>query len=376
MKFTIDRAPLAKTLARMAAIVDRRSTIPILENALINAGPDGLSIAATDMDVELRETIPGAEIHTPGKTTAPAATLHDIARRLPDDRAVEFEIIESGDLAVRAGKSRFTVRTRPAVEFPVMSAGELPCQFAIPAADILKLLDRAAFAMSTEATRYYLNGIYLHAPDASQPILRAVATDGHRLARVDVPAPEGISDMPGIIIPRMTVAHIQKMLSAIADEVTLELSNQKIRITTESSTLTSRLVDGTFPAYDRVIPEGSNQILYALKDDLLSIVERVSVIDSDKTRTVKLSMSENGEDGLTVSAGGADKGTGVDEMDCKWSGPALDIGVNAKYLLENLKVLAGETVRMAIGDPSSPVVITDPEDTSSLYVLMPMRVYG
>lgn len=373
MKFTIDRTPLQKALAHIASVVERRSAIPILENLVIDAGPDGLALTGTDMDLELIETVLDADIHVPGKTTAPAQILYDIARRLPDDRKVEIETADKArpEIMIRCGRSRFTVPTIDPEDYPVMSAGELPHRFALTAAALRTLIDRTRFAMETDGARPFLSGIYLHATKSNEaPVVRAVATDGHRLARFEMTAPEGAAGMPGIILPRNTVIELRKIIDAVDSDIDVALSEYKIRFTLPGIVLTSKLIDGTFPDYDRAIPADNNKMCEVLIDALTAAVERVQVIATDKARAVKLILTESG---MTVSATSPTNGEAVDDIDCRWSGPDIEIGLNARYLLDNAAAISGETMRLTLADPITPVVVSDPDDTGALYVLMPMR---
>lgn len=292
MKITIERAALLRSLAHVQSVVERRNTIPILSNVKIEADGDVLSLNATDMDLEIAETV-GAEVATPGALTAPAHTLYDIVRKLPEGSQVELDYTGGdGLLTLRAGRSKFTLACLPTEDFPVMSGGEFPHNFSVPVGELRGLIDCTRFAISTEETRYYLNGIYLHAGDVGgTPVLRGVATDGHRLASVDLPLPEGSADIPGVIVPRKAVSELRKLIEETGDAVEISLSETKIRFAFDDAVLTSKLIDGTFPDYQRVIPSGNDKIMEVDAKLLAEVVDRVSAISTEKSRAVKLALS-------------------------------------------------------------------------------------
>src|SRR5690349_15033958 len=246
MKATIERATLLKSLSHVQSVVERRNTIPILSNVLIEAAAEGgLRLMATDLDLQIVETIEAA-VDIPGATTVSAHTLFEIARKLPEGTQVELTAAD-GKMKVVAGRSNFNLPTLPRDDFPVIAEGELPTKFELPAATLRQIIDKTRFAISTEETRYYLNGIFLHVSDEAQPVLKAAATDGHRLARVTVPRPDGAQGMPGVIIPRKCVAELRKLLDEVDSTVQVSLSESKIRFGLGNAVLTSKLIDGTFP---------------------------------------------------------------------------------------------------------------------------------
>ncbi|MDH5798926.1 MAG: DNA polymerase III subunit beta, partial [Paracoccaceae bacterium] len=293
MKFTIERASLLKTLSHVQSVVERRNTIPILSNVKLDAASGRVGLNATDMDLDIVDQAP-ANVSEPGATTAPAHTLYDIVRKLPEGAEVELATDKGGDkLVLKSGRSRFQLSTLPTDEFPVMSGGDLPNSFTLGAGDLRSLIDRTRFAISTEETRYYLNGIYLHAADgASGKVLRAVATDGHRLASVEVACPKGAEKMPGVIVPRKTVGELRKLIEDSGDDIAISLSDAKIQFAFDGATLTSKLIDGTFPDYERVIPEGNDKDLEVDCKAFADAVDRVSAISSEKSRAVKLKLEK------------------------------------------------------------------------------------
>ncbi|MCJ2041312.1 DNA polymerase III subunit beta [Methylobacterium sp. J-059] len=372
MRVTVERAALLRSLGHVHRVVERRNTIPILSNVLLRATDGGLQLRATDLDIEVTETVP-ADVSDPGATTVPAHVIYDIVRKLPEGAQVSLETGgESGQMTIRSGRSRFALGALPEGDFPDLAAGELPHSFGIAAADLKRLIEKTQFAISTEETRYYLNGIYLHTIEAEGLKLRAVATDGHRLARVEIDAPEGSAGMLGIIVPRKAVAEIQKLVDDGGDSVAIDLSPAKIRLRFASGvTLISKLIDGTFPDYQRVIPAGNDKRLTVERESFARAVDRVSTISSERGRAVKLGLQEGR---LSLSVNNPDSGSATEELDVDYEAAGLDIGFNARYLLDITGQLEGDTALFKLADPGSPTLIQDREGASALYVLMPMRV--
>lgn len=373
MKFTIECADLLRSLGHVHSVVERRNTIPILANVLLKAEGDALSLTTTDMDLEIVESV-AAKVGAPGATTVPAHTLYDIVRKLPDDASIEIATA-SGDttMTVRAGRSSFRLGCLPVEDFPRMGAADrFAAEFKIPAADLRTLIDRTRFAISTEETRYYLNGIYLHAAEqGGVEVLRAVATDGHRLARFEMPLPEGAKDLPGVILPRKAVGEIRKLIDAAGDAITVSVSDNKMRFSFDHIALTTKLIDGTFPDYERVIPKGNDKYLEVHPAILAKAVDRVSTISSEKSRAVKLTL---GNKVMTLSANSPDSGSASEEIEVRWTDGPLEIGFNSSYLMDVARQIEGDGCRIALSDAASPTIIQDAGDMSSLYVLMPMRV--
>jgi DNA polymerase-3 subunit beta len=372
MKVTVERAELLKSLGHVHRVVERRNTIPILANVLIRAEKSALNLKATDLDLEVIEQI-AADVSPGGSTTVPAHMFYEIARKLPEGSQVVLE--SSSDravLAIRAGRSRFTLQTLPESDFPDLAPGEMTHKFTLPAADLKRLIDKTQFAISTEETRYYLNGIYLHAAGTGKTMmLRAVATDGHRLAQADLPLPAGANGMPGIIVPRKTVTEVQRLIEDSDAEISISLSSSKIRFSFGDVVLTSKLIDGTFPDYQRVIPSGNDKELIIDKKDFEAAVDRVSTVSSERGRAVKLSL--NGGK-LILSVTNPDSGSATEELEVEYDNDPLDIGFNSRYLLDIAAQLDGDVVVLKLADPGSPTLIQDKDAKGALYVLMPMRV--
>jgi DNA polymerase-3 subunit beta len=372
MKITIERGALLKSLNHVQSVVERRNTIPILSNVLIKAEDGQLSLTATDLDIEVIEAI-DADVAQAGATTASAHTLYDIVRKLPEGAQVELSTgTDEGRLQLTAGRSRFALQALPQEDFPVMAAGSLPHRFELPAEAMRRLIDKTRFAISTEETRYYLNGIYVHAVEGGKHnALRAVATDGHRLAQVDHDLPDGASGMPGVIVPRKTVFELQKLLEGDGGTLSVGVSETKIRFEFGGIVLTSKLIDGTFPDYGRVIPSGNDKIMEVDGKRFAEAVDRVSTISTEKSRAVKLNLDEGK---LTLSVTNPDSGSATEELSVSYSSPALEIGFNARYLLDITGQLDGAEATFAFADSGSPTLVRDSEDAMAIYVLMPMRV--
>ena len=370
MKVGIERAALLKAMSRAQGVVERRTTIPILSNVLIEAAEGGVSFRATDLDIEIREQAP-AMVERAGAVTAPAHVLHEIARKLPDGAMVTMESAGDGRLEVSAGRARFTLPTLPREDFPVMASAEYQTSYEVPAPVIRRLFEKASFAISTEETRYYLNGVYLHAPEGGADVLRAVATDGHRLARIDAPLPVGAAGCPGVIVPRKTVGELRKLLEDDEAVIGISVSETKIRFVAGDLTLTSKVIDGTFPDYTRVIPTQNDKRLEVDADEFARTVDRVATVSAERSRAVKLSLSE---DRLTLSVSTPDAASATDEIAVAYAHEPMEIGFNAKYLLEIAGQVDRENAVLLFNGPGDPTLVREGDDESAIYVVMPMRV--
>lgn len=370
MRVTIERSAFLKALNHVQSVVERRNTIPILSNVLIQAKSDKVKLTATDLDIEIIETV-GAEVSQDGAATVAAHMLYDIVRKLPDGAQLELEQgPDAGRVGIKAGRSRFALQALPPQDFPDLNAGELANRFALSASELKGLIEKTRFAISTEETRYYLNGIYLHEV-ANAKVLRAVATDGHRLARAQVALPDGAKGMPGIIVPRKTVLELVKLIETEEGEVEVALSSSKIRFAFNGLTLTSKLIDGTFPDYERVIPRNNDKRLDVDTKLFSSAVDRVSTISFEKGRAVKLNV---GDGRVVLTVNNPDSGSAEEEIAASYESEPLDIGFNSRYLLDIASQIKSDTARFQLADAGSPTIVLDPSDDQALYVLMPMRV--
>lgn len=372
MKISIERATLLKAVAQAQSVVERRNTIPILANVLIEAEGDTVSFRATDLDIEVVDRAP-AQIERAGATTVSAVMLHEIVRKLPDGALVSLsDDPRTGRLTVEAGRSTFALATLPREDFPVMASSEYASNFAAPARDLRRLFEKSKFAISTEETRYYLNGVYMHVAESDGGhVLRCVATDGHRLARIDAPLPAGAEAMPGVIVPRKTVGELRKLLDDDETQIAISVSETKIRFATPEISLTSKVIDGTFPDYTRVIPLGNARRLEVDAGEFARAVDRVATVSSERSRAVKLILEE---DKLTLSVNSPESGTATEELVVAYGDDRLEIGFNAKYLLEIAGQIDRENAVCLFNTAGDPALVREGNDPSAVYVVMPMRV--
>ena len=375
MKATIERATLLRCLSHVQSVVERRNTIPILSNVLIEADEGGsLKVMATDLDLQVIENMSAASVERGGAITVSAHLLFDIARKLPEGSQVSLETADNR-MAIKAGRSRFSLPTLPRDDFPTIVEGDLPTSFELPAKVLAELIDRTRFAISTEETRYYLNGIFLHVADDDKPVLKAAATDGHRLARFTIDQPAGAEGMPDVIVPRKAVAELRKLLEEAMDgNVQIDLSASKIRFTMGGEggvVLTSKLIDGTFPDYSRVIPTGNDKLLKIDPRSFYEGVDRVATIATEKTRAVKMALEL---DKVILSVSSPDNGTATEEVAAQYGSESFEIGFNANYLKDILSQIDSDQVELHLADAGAPTLIRKDDKSPALYVLMPMRV--
>ena len=371
MKFSIERAALLKAVAQAQSVVERRNTIPILANVLIEAQDSDVRFRATDLDIEVVDRA-DAQVERAGATTVSAVLLHEIVRKLPDGSLVTLtDDGAKGRLTVEAGRSNFSLATLPKEDFPVMATSEYSSNFSAPAVVLRRLFDKSKFAISTEETRYYLNGVYMHISDSDGgKVLRCVATDGHRLARIDAELPSGAAEMPGVIVPRKTVGELRKLLDDDEAKIAVSVSETKIRFATPDITLTSKVIDGTFPDYTRVIPQGNTRKLEVDAAEFAKAVDRVATVSSERSRAVKLTLAE---DKLILSVNAPDSGAAEEELAVAYGDEHLEIGFNAKYLLEIANQVDRENAVFMFNSSGDPTLMREGNDTSAVYVVMPMR---
>ena len=378
MRLVIERSELLRALGHVTSVVERRTTIPILTNVLLKADGNVLLLKAPDLEREVGEQAP-AEVQQAGATTVQAHVLHDIVRKLADGAQVEISRdVEKERLTIRSGRSSFALQTLAPEDFPDIGIGEMANEFEVPADDLKRLIDKTRFAISTEETRYYLNGIYLHAamsPDPKtgepMPTLRAVATDGHRLARVELPLPPGAESMPGVIIPRKTVHELHRLIEGTEAPIRVGISPTKARFEMGTVILTSKLIDGTFPDYGRVIPQHNDKLLKVSNAEFASAVDRVSTIASERGRAVKLNIEA---DKVVLTVVNPEGGSATEEVAAEYGSTPIEIGFNARYLMDISGQLENGVAHFLLSDSGSPTMVRDEDDDTALYVLMPMRV--
>ena len=374
MKFSIDRSALLIALQHVHSVVERRNTIPILSNVLIEAKEDGVYLTSTDMDITVIEKVDlgESEVTQLGTTTTSAQMLYDIVRKLPDNIKVEFLSEKNDRLGIKASSSSFALNCLPSEDFPSIAQEDFKHSFNIDALDLVRLIDKSSFAMSLEETRYYLNGIYLHAiKEDNVDKLRTVATDGHRLSRVDINLPQGAEGIPGVIIPRKTILEIRKILEDHTGNVSLSISETKIKLSFNNVVLTSKLLDGTFPDYSRVIPEHNDKLVTISNQSISEAVDRVSTVSTDKTRAIKININKGS---IVISATNPDKGSASEHLDVVYNGDEVEIGFNSKYVLDVARQIKGNEILIKLSDSVSPTLVYDKDDKDVLFVLMPMRV--
>jgi len=372
MKLSIERGTLLKAVSQAQSVVERRNTIPILANVLIEAEGDTVQFRATDLDIEVVDRTT-AQVERAGATTVAATTLHEIVRKLPDGALVTLTADSAaGRLSVEAGRSNFSLATLPREDFPVMATSEYDTNFSAAAPVLRRLFDKSKFAISTEETRYYLNGVYMHISEADGgKVLRCVATDGHRLARIDADLPPEADGMPGVIVPRKTVGELRKLLDDDEAQIAVSVSETKIRFATPEITLTSKVIDGTFPDYTRVIPQANTKRLEVDASEFAQAVDRVATVSSERSRAVKLQLEE---DKLVLSVNAPDSGAAEEELAVAYGDDRMEIGFNAKYLLEIASQVDRENAVFLFNSSGDPTVMREGNDQSALYVVMPMRV--
>ncbi len=366
MKFSIVKSDLLRPLSHIYSVVEKKNTIPILSNTVIEALDGHIAFTATDMEIDIVEKIQSSTISN-GKLTVSAHTLYDIVRKLPDGSEIIVSANEN-NLILSCGKSEFMLPTLPFDDYPIMTEISGGKSFSISSVDLQNLIDNTKFAISLEETRYYLNGIFLHQNDN---LLRAVATDGHRLAQAEINLPTGAEGMPSIIIPRKTVGELRKLLDDTEADIPITVSSNKIKFSINNCTLTSKLIDGSFPDYQRVIPKGNTKNLVISTKEFKEAVDRVSTISIEKSRAVKLSLSKNN---LILKVNSHDSGNASEEMEVSFEFDSMEIGFNSKYLLDIALQIQGKDIQFSLSDSSSPALITDPEQEGIIFVLMPMRV--
>jgi len=371
MKLSISRETLFKALRHMSAVVEKRSSIAILGNVRLHAANNRLETTATDNDLSV-QGIAEAFVDQPGTTTVGALKLFEIVSKIPEGVMVSLELTDGGSrLSVVAGKAKFSLATLGAEAFPDMTTVEGGVSFQMTATELKKALERVQFAASTDETRAYLNGVYFHViEEEGQKLLRTVATDGHRLAKADMACPSGAEAMPAVILPRKCVTELKK-LADDAKDITLTVSDKKIQAEASDITLTSKVIDATYPDYDRVIPKGNPTQLTVARRSLLQAVDRVSILSHEKTRSVRFNAIENA---LALSANNPDQENANEEVKAEYAGSPIEIGFNAKYLSDIGTQITGDDIHFYLKDASSPVLVKDPADGSTTFVVMPMRV--
>jgi len=371
MKFTVEKHILFKSLSHVQSIVEKKNTMPILSNILLEADKNNLVLSSTDMDISITEKL-NCNIIEEGSTTVSANTLYDIIRKLPDSNEIEVICNDGKILTLRAGKSKFSLGCLPKEDFPIIEIDDLEIELNIDSELFLKLIDKTRFAISNEETRYFLNGIYLHKKKEDKlNLLSVVATDGHRLAKFDCDFSKSSNDIPGVIIPKKTVNELYKLLTGYKGSIKINLNSNKIVFFIGESILMSKLIDGNFPDYRKVIPVDNNNLLKINRQDFSSAVDRVSTITTEKSPIIKFKLFNNM---MNLSSFNSESGTATEDIITDYSGDEIEIGFNSKYILEMINNLQDDEIVINFKDSASPIIATEDSNPNLIYVLMPMRV--
>jgi DNA polymerase-3 subunit beta len=366
MKLSTSRESLLRPLQAVIGVVERRQTMPVLANVLLETRDGRLGITATDLEVELAASGPVDEIKAEGDITVPGRKLYDICKALPDGARVTISL--KGDrVTVQSGRSKFVLATLPATEFPLIDDQGMDRQFSLAKSDLGRLLDKTHFSMAQQDVRYYLNGLLLESGGGQ---LRAVATDGHRLALCETALPGADGAKNQVIVPRKGVLELQRLLDGDG-QVEVALSGNHMRVIVGDIRFTSKLIDGRFPDYDRVIPKVDGNVLTANREDLRHALQRAAILSNEKYRGVRLEFAAGR---LKIQANNPDQEEAEDEIEVDYSGNDMEVGFNVNYLLDAIGAVDDASVEFGLVDPNSSCVVRAPSDQDTLYVVMPMRL--
>ena len=375
MEFKINSTDLLKALSHIHGIVEVRHTLPILSNIILEAKDDKLILSSTNLDIYCSDKIK-AEVLQSGEVSVSAVTFFEIIKRLPSGSEV-LMIMEEGENEIRltCGRSKFNLSTLKTDDFPIISDSDLSTNFVLSADELIRIIDKTKFAVSNEETRYYLNGIFLHKAERNSiQFLRAVATDGHRLAQYDIPLPQGAEDITGIIIPKKTIYELRKVLDDANGDVSVSLNENKIKFSFSDLKVVSKVIDGTFPDYTKVIPQKNDKNFKTNNSDLKNAIDRVSAVaanEESKSKAIKFCIENNS---LSLSVESQSKGSANEMIDVNYSGDKVDIGFNSKYIIDICNEVDGDEISISLSDSISPAIILDKTDENLFFVLMPMRI--
>ena len=375
MEFKINSTDLLKALSHIHGIVEVRHTLPILSNIILEAKDDKLILSSTNLDIYCSDKIK-AEVLQSGEVSVSAVTFFEIIKRLPSGSEV-LMIMEEGENEIRltCGRSKFNLSTLKTDDFPIISDSDLSTNFVLSADELIRIIDKTKFAVSNEETRYYLNGIFLHKAERNSiQFLRAVATDGHRLAQYDIPLPQGAEDITGIIIPKKTIYELRKVLDDANGDVSVSLNENKIKFSFNDLKVVSKVIDGTFPDYTKVIPQKNDKNFKTNNSGLKNAIDRVSAVaanEESKSKAIKFCIENNS---LSLSVESQSKGSANEMIDVNYSGDKVDIGFNSKYIIDICNEVDGDEISISLSDSISPAIILDKTDENLFFVLMPMRI--
>lgn len=367
MKFSISREALLRPLSLVAGVVERRQTLPVLSNVLIEVQDTQLALTGTDLEVELIGRIEPGQVDEPGSATVPARKLMDICKSLPEQAEIAFTL-EEGRAILRSGRSRFTLSTLPVAEFPNIEDSQASQELTLPRGTLKQLIDATSFAMAQQDVRYYLNGMLL---ELGHNLVRTVATDGHRLAMCTRSAEVSVEPTQKLIVPRKGILELVRLLDGSDEPVELTLGSNHIRAHTGSFTFTSKLVDGKFPDYERVIPRGGDKVFIADRAELRQVLSRTSILSNEKYRGVRLNLEAGN---LRVLANNPEQEEAEENVAIDYDGNTLEIGFNVGYLIDVLNALDEDRMQMTLSDSNSSAIMEEPGGGDALYVVMPMRL--
>ncbi|GAB2729010.1 DNA polymerase III subunit beta [Halomonas garicola] len=367
MKFSISREALLRPLTLVAGVVERRQTLPVLSNVLIEIDGDQVALTGSDLEVELIGRTVASAVEQPGAITVPARKLMDICKSLPEQAELQLSVEDSRVLLV-SGRSRFTLAALPAAEFPGIEDTEASQELSIPRGTLKRLMDATAFAMAQQDVRYYLNGMLL---EMQSGLLRAVATDGHRLAMCSRELEVNVDEAQKLIVPRKGILELSRLLDDSDEPVSLTLGPTHVRAHTGDFTFTSKLIDGKFPDYERVIPRGGDKVMLAERAELRQVLSRTAILSNEKYRGVRLYLEAGN---LKVMANNPEQEEAEESIAVEYDGPAMEMGFNVGYLIDVMSVLGEDRVQMTLADPNSSALLEEPGGGDSLYVIMPMRL--
>jgi len=375
MDFKVNSSDLLKALSHIHGIVEVRHTLPILSNIIITAKDNNLTLSSTNLDIFCSDKL-NAEVISSGEISVSAVTFYEIIKRLPNGSEIQATFDdESSSLILKCGRSKFNLTTMQTEDFPTISDSDLTTKFILSASELIRMIDKTKFAISNEETRYYLNGIFLHKTQKNSiDMLRAVATDGHRLAQYDIPLPQGAEEMTGLIIPKKTILELRRILDDASGDINIQLNENKIKFSFSELNIISKVIDGTFPDYTKVIPQNNDKTFTTNNAELKSAVDRVSAVainEETKSKAIKLSIESNK---LLLSVDSSSKGSANEEIDLDYNKERVEIGFNSRYLVDICNEIDGEEVSINLLDSISPAIILDKSDENLFFVLMPMRI--
>ena len=375
MDFRVNSTDLLKALSHIHGIVEVRHTLPILSNIIITTNDNSLSLSSTNLDIFCSDYLE-AEVSQNGSTSVSASTFYEIVKRLPSGSEIYASLSEEDStLILKCGRSKFNLTTISPDDFPKISHDDLNIQFVLSATELKRMIDKTKFAISNEETRYYLNGVFLHQTQKSSiDILRAVATDGHRLAQYDIPLPQGAKDMNGIIIPKKMIQELRRVLDDASGDINIQLNENKIKFSFNNMQIISKVIDGTFPDYTKVIPQSNDKSITTNNDELKKAIDRVSAVainEETKSKAIKLIIESNK---ISLSVDSTSRGSAIEEIDLEYNSEKVEIGFNSRYLIDICNEIDGDKINLKFLNSTSPAIILDNTDENLFFVLMPMRI--